>query len=72
MGEFVIYRRADGLVDWRLEAANGEIVATSGGQGFRDKADAERAIGDLMGLVIESLSARVMLENVEIRDALGE
>jgi uncharacterized protein YegP (UPF0339 family) len=47
--EFEIYHRADGLYDWRLVArANGEIVATSGGQGFRDVTDTRRAIDALI------------------------
>ena len=33
-------RRSDGLWDWRIIAANGEIVATSGGQGFTERNDA--------------------------------
>ena len=42
MGEGLleIYRREDGLYDWRLKAANGEIVATSAGQGYTERNDA--------------------------------
>jgi uncharacterized protein YegP (UPF0339 family) len=29
-----VYQREDGLWDWRAIAANGRIVATSGGQGY--------------------------------------
>lgn len=36
-----VYRRTDKLFDWRILAGNGEIVATSGGQGYErgDKAE---------------------------------
>lgn len=39
-----VYRREDGLFDWRVRAANGEIVATSGGQGFTERNDARAAV----------------------------
>lgn len=29
-----VYRRADGLWAWRLQSANGRIIATDGGQGY--------------------------------------
>lgn len=48
---FETYVRADGLVDWRLVASNGEIVSTSGGQGFRDTTDARRAISRMIAIV---------------------
>ena len=35
-----VYKRQDGLWDWRLNAANGQIVATSGGQGYTERNDA--------------------------------
>ena len=38
-----VYRREDALWDWRVRAANGEIVATSGGQGFSERNDAREA-----------------------------
>lgn len=41
---FEVYRREDGQYDWRLLAANGRIIGTSGGQGYRDERDARRAI----------------------------
>ena len=43
MDKLEIYRRADRLWDWRLVAENGEIIATSGGQGFTERNDAEEA-----------------------------
>ena len=36
----VVYRRDDGLWDWRRIASNGQVVATSGGQGFSERNDA--------------------------------
>lgn len=38
----VVYRRSDGLFDWRLVADNGEIVASSL-QGFTEQNDAVEA-----------------------------
>lgn len=39
-GLLEIYQRDDGLFDWRLVAGNGEIIATSGGQGYTERNDA--------------------------------
>lgn len=38
-----IYRRPDKRWDWRLKGANGEIIATSGGQAFNERNDAKEA-----------------------------
>ena len=32
-----LYERKDGLWDWRRRAVNGQIVATSGGQGYENE-----------------------------------
>lgn len=45
----VVYVRTDGLHDWRLVAPNGEIIATSGGQGFTERNDAVEAAGRVFG-----------------------
>jgi Uncharacterized conserved protein len=42
--EIVVYKREDGLWDWRMKAGNGEIIATSGGQGFTERNDATEAV----------------------------
>jgi uncharacterized protein YegP (UPF0339 family) len=34
-----IYKREDGKWAWRLKAANHEIIATDGGQGFENRDD---------------------------------
>jgi uncharacterized protein YegP (UPF0339 family) len=39
-----VYKRADGLYDWRVKAANNATVATSGGQGFTERNDAREAV----------------------------
>jgi uncharacterized protein YegP (UPF0339 family) len=39
-----IYQRADGDYDWRLQDRNGQVVATSGGQGYTRRQDALRAL----------------------------
>jgi uncharacterized protein YegP (UPF0339 family) len=38
-----VYRRNDGLWEWRRIAENGAIVATSGGQGYTERNDAFEA-----------------------------
>ena len=35
-----VYRREDGKWAWRVRAANGEVVATDGGQGYENQHDA--------------------------------
>jgi len=46
---FETYQREDGMWDWRLvDDGNHKIVATSGGQGFRDETDAKRAIDNVI------------------------
>lgn len=40
MGTFEVYTRSDGRYGWRLKATNGQIIATDGGQGYENWADA--------------------------------
>jgi uncharacterized protein YegP (UPF0339 family) len=35
-----VYRRGDGKWAWRVRAANGQVVATDGAQGYSSRADA--------------------------------
>ena len=42
--EFELYRDNDGEFRWRLRARNGRVIASSG-EGYKNKADAEHAIG---------------------------
>ena len=35
-----IYKRADGKFGFRVKTANGQVVATNGGQGYSDKSNA--------------------------------
>lgn len=39
-----VFLRKDGLWDWHIVAPNGEIIATSGGQGFTERNDAAEAM----------------------------
>jgi uncharacterized protein YegP (UPF0339 family) len=55
-GEY--YQRKDGKWAFRIKASNGEIVATDGGQGYNDKANAKETLekvirGDYAGKVTE-------------------
>ncbi|MEA2494801.1 MAG: hypothetical protein QOJ29_2712 [Thermoleophilaceae bacterium] len=47
-GSGQVYERADGKYAFRVKAANGEIVATDGGQGYDDEADAKETLEKLM------------------------
>ncbi len=40
--KFEVFPRTDGRFAWRLEAGNGEIIATDGGQGYENEADCAR------------------------------
>lgn len=38
-----VYERTDGLWEWRRKASNGQVVATSGGQGYTSRFDVKLA-----------------------------
>ena len=43
-----VYRREDGKFDWRRrDLGNGEVVSTSGGQGYEQRSAARQAAEDL-------------------------
>jgi len=42
-----VYKREDGKWAFRVRAANGEIIATDGGQGYENRGDAERTVKQL-------------------------
>ncbi len=46
-----VYKREDGLFDWRMIAPNGEIVSTSGGQGYTERNDAQEAIDKIIRIL---------------------
>lgn len=43
-GKGEIYKRSDNLWAFRVKAANGEIVATDGGQGYTSKSNARSTL----------------------------
>lgn len=43
----VVYRREDAKWDWRRRADNGDIVSTSGGQGYENREDAVNIASEL-------------------------
>ncbi len=47
-GSADLYRRGDGKWAFRVRAANGQIVATDGGQGYENKADARETLEKVM------------------------
>lgn len=44
-----VYQRSDGKWAWRVVAANGQITATDGGQGFSRRIDAQRGLDHQVG-----------------------
>jgi uncharacterized protein YegP (UPF0339 family) len=40
MAKRILYKRADEKWAWRLEADNGDIIATDGSQGYENEGDA--------------------------------
>ena len=47
-GKGEIYKRADGKFGFRVKASNGEQVASDGGQGYVNKADAKSTLEKLL------------------------
>jgi uncharacterized protein YegP (UPF0339 family) len=43
-GSGELYRRTDGKWAWRIKAANGQVVATDGGQGYESKTHARSTV----------------------------
>ncbi|MBK5305427.1 MAG: DUF1508 domain-containing protein [Frankiaceae bacterium] len=43
-----IYKRTDGKFGFRVTAANGQVVATDGGQGYSGKSDAKSTLEKLL------------------------
>jgi uncharacterized protein YegP (UPF0339 family) len=41
MAKINVFERADGKWAWSLVAANGDIIATDGNQGYENKSDCE-------------------------------
>lgn len=58
---FETYQRNDGLIDWRLKAANADVIATSHTQGFRDRTDAERSIRGVAYAILDMLTPEDVL-----------
>lgn len=49
MAKRLLYQRADCRWAWRLEADNGQIIATDGGQGYENVADARDMADRIIG-----------------------
>ena len=49
MAARVLYKRSDGKWAWRLEADNGRIIATDGGQGYDNESDARVMADRIIG-----------------------
>lgn len=58
-----VYKRTDGLWDWRLHSGNGQIVATSGTQGYTERNDAIEALDRVAYLFKDGLEIEAPEEN---------
>jgi uncharacterized protein YegP (UPF0339 family) len=47
------YQRLDGKWEWRIKSSNGNIIATSGGQGYNRRVDAEDSFETLKRAFVE-------------------
>ena len=47
----VYERKSDGLYDWRTVSLNGQIIGTSGGQGYASRYNAHRGLDRFLNLV---------------------
>jgi len=45
----LLYVRADGKWAWQLTGDNGQVIATDGGQGYENEADARRMADRVVG-----------------------
>lgn len=45
----LLFKRSDGKWAWNLKADNGEIIATDGGQGYDNEADARNMADRIIG-----------------------
>ena len=49
MAKRTVYQRVDCKWGWRLQADNNEIIATDGGQGYNNEADAKSMADRIIG-----------------------
>lgn len=49
MAKRILFKRADGKWAWRLEADNGRVIATDGGQGYENESDARSMADRIIG-----------------------
>jgi uncharacterized protein YegP (UPF0339 family) len=49
MDTLEVHQREDGLWAWRLRTSNGDLIATDGGQGYENQADAQRIADAVAG-----------------------
>lgn len=49
MAKRILFTRSDGRWAWRLESDNGRVIATDGGQGYENEADARSMADRIIG-----------------------
>jgi uncharacterized protein YegP (UPF0339 family) len=60
MAARILYKRTDGKWAWRLEADNGKIIATDGGQGYNNESDARTMVDRVIGGYYKDADKRIV------------
>jgi uncharacterized protein YegP (UPF0339 family) len=61
MAKLLVFQRDDDKWAWHLEADNGQIIATDGGQGYEHEADCQRIADSVVISCIYSTAERLRL-----------
>jgi uncharacterized protein YegP (UPF0339 family) len=60
MTQRILYKRTDGKWAWRLEADNGKIIATDGGQGYQHEDDARNMADRIISGEFKNADKRII------------
>lgn len=60
LAQRMLYQRPDCRWAWRLKPDNGQIIATDGGQGYENEADARRMADRIIGGELADADKRIL------------
>jgi uncharacterized protein YegP (UPF0339 family) len=60
MSKRILFTRSDGRWAWRLEADNGRVIATDGGQGYENESDARSMADRIIGGEFKNAEKRII------------
>lgn len=60
MSKRILFTRSDGRWAWRLEADNGRVIATDGGQGYENESDARSMADRIIGGEFKNAEKRIV------------